>query len=289
MTSVEQENENSKKNLPGEKTRIIAFTSGKGGVGKTVLTVNIAIGLAKKGYKVLVFDGDLGLGNVNVLLGIHPKFNISHVAKGHKTLPEVILQTTEGIDIIPGANGSSLLANLSDESRNALFKSLEEVTGYDYILIDTGAGLGGKVMSCLQVATEICLVTVYEPSAITDVFGLIRSISVFSRPKKLRMVTNRIKKEKDAQKAYRKVNETCSKFLNISPENLGFIYYDEMIEKSIRQQKPFMAYNSRGKAAENLTQILNLLEDNNKKVDIKDSGRQSYISRLFSFIKPKNA
>ncbi|PKL29827.1 MAG: ATP-binding protein, partial [Spirochaetae bacterium HGW-Spirochaetae-10] len=125
---------------PKDETRVIAITSGKGGVGKTTVSVNLAISMARMGKKVLLMDGDLGLANVNVLLGIIPEHNIYEVIKGKKRIQDVILRTNYGIDLLAGASGITQLANLNDEQRENFLRGLEELKGYDILIIDTGAG-----------------------------------------------------------------------------------------------------------------------------------------------------
>ena len=241
---------------PGPADKIIAISSVKGGVGKTVFTVNLAVALAKVGKKVLIIDGDLGLGNVNVLLGFHPKFNLYHVMKGHRSIRDIVYHTPEGVDVIPGANGYTQFTNLDDTSRKTLINSFSQLDTYDYILIDTGAGIGQNVISFTTYATDVMLLITPDPTSITDAFGLVKSLISLDKNKKISFIVNRIKNEQEGNKVVKRITEISKKFLGIEPKNLGFLFYDEEIEKSIRKQKPFLLTAPTGKAAENLYQIM---------------------------------
>lgn len=230
-------------------TRIIAITSGKGGVGKSTLSINIGLSLVKVGKKVLVLDGDLGLANINVLLGIIPQYNLYHVVKGHKNLEEIIINTPEGIDIIPGANGYTQLANLDDEKRNLLIQNFSFLDKYDYIFIDTGGGISSNVIGLIMASDEVIVVTTPEPTSITDSYGLIKSVVNQERNKKISIVVNRAKDEKEGKKVATRVASISSKFLSIKVEEYGIIFLDDDVEKSIRAQKPLILNYPNSKAA----------------------------------------
>jgi len=239
----------------GLANKVIAIASGKGGVGKTVFTVNLGISLAKAGKKVLIIDGDLGLGNVNVLFGFLPKFNLYHVMKGHRSIRDIVFHTPEGVDVIPGSNGYPQFANLDEKSRDQLIQSFSELDGYDYILIDTGAGIGPNVISFTLYANEVILVIAPDPSSVTDSYGLIKSLIALDKNKKISFIVNRIRTEQEGNKVVKRITEISNKFLGIKPVNVGFIFQDDEIERSVRKQKPFLLAAPNSKAAENLYQI----------------------------------
>ena len=247
--------ENKDGSKPKLANKVIAIASGKGGVGKTVFTVNLAVCLAKSGKKVLVIDGDLGLGNVNVLFGFHPKFNLYHVMKGHRSIRDIIYKSPEGVDILPGSNGYTQFANLDDKAREQLIKSFSELDDYDYILIDTGAGIGANVISFTLYANEVLLMITPDPTSGTDAYGLIKSLSSIDKNKKISFIVNRIKTEQEGNKVVKRITEISNKFLGMKPTKLGFLYQDEEIDKSIRKQKPLLFTAPNSKAAENLYQI----------------------------------
>ncbi len=234
---------------PGTTTQIITLTSGKGGVGKSTISVNLGLALAGAGKKVLLFDADLGLANINVLLGVVPKFNLYHVVKGHKELEDIIIHTPEGLDIIAGASGYSMLANLSDKERSNLISAFEKLSGYDILLIDTGAGVSSNVVGFTLPADKIIVVTTPEPTAITDAYGIIKSIVLVAPDKNLKLLVNRASSSLEGRKVAERVINISNQFLNVRVENLGFIYDDDCVVKSIRRQKPFYQLFPNSKAA----------------------------------------
>ncbi|EMJ98593.1 MinD/ParA family protein [Leptospira sp. WS58.C1] len=264
-------------------TKIIAIASGKGGVGKSTISVNLAISMAKAGQKVLVFDGDLGLANVNVILGIIPKYNLYHVVKGHKSLKDIIIQAPEGVDIIAGASGYSQLANLNDTQRNNLIKGFADLDSYDYMIIDTGAGISSNVIGLTLPADDVIVVTTPEPTAITDSYGLIKAIVSQSRDKNLKMVVNRVRSAIEGKKVADRVIDISGQFLEVRVENLGFIFQDDEVEKSIREQKPYIIHSPKSKAAACLNRITYSLL--NQEMDGgDDSGITGFFKKFFNFV-----
>ncbi len=181
---ISNHNEGLKHLIKDQSTRIITITSGKGGVGKSNFALNFAISLANmqdsygQRKRVVVMDADLGLANINVLLGIIPKSNLYHVIKGQKTLPQIVIPTNYGIDLIAGASGLSQLANLSDDERNNLIQGVQDLNYADFLIIDTGAGVSSNVTQFSAIAHETIVVTTPEPTSITDAYGVIKSIAL---------------------------------------------------------------------------------------------------------------
>ena len=220
------------------KTRVISITSGKGGVGKTMLSVNMAISLAQLGYKVLLFDGDLGLANINIALGIIPEYNIQDVLKKKKSLREIIIKTKYGIDIIAGVNGVSRLANLTPAECKLFLDELLEITEYDIMLIDTGAGLNYNVTLLAGAAEKVLVVTTPEPTSVTDAYGMIKSILGNDRNKSIDLIINRVFSSIEAQFVINKLSNITNQFLHAKIRGLGFIFEENLVQKSINQQKP---------------------------------------------------
>ena len=230
--------------------RVIAVTSGKGGVGKSTLSVNMAIALGRLGKRVLLFDGDLGLANVNVLMGIIPEFSIYEVLKGKKKLNDIVIPTGFGIDIIAGANGISQLANLTDSQRDLFVEQLAELEGYDVMLIDTGAGVGANVLGLVLPADDIVVVTTPEPTAITDAYGMIKSIVAASgSEKKIKLVVNRAPSAIEAKRVADRLMSISGQFLKTGVESLGFVFEENLVQKSIRSQRPHVVLYPGSKSA----------------------------------------
>lgn len=230
--------------------RVVAVTSGKGGVGKSTLSVNMAIALGRLGKKVLLFDGDLGLANINVLMGIIPEFSIYEVLKGKKKLSDIIIPTGFGIDIIAGANGISQLANLTDAQREMFVEQLAELQGYDVLLIDTGAGVGSNVLGLVLPADDIVVVTTPEPTAITDAYGMIKSIVAASgADKKIKLVVNRAPSAIEAKRVADRLMSISGQFLKTGVESLGFVFEENLVQKSIRSQRPHIVLYPGSKSA----------------------------------------
>lgn len=237
------------KSLPQQKPadrpegiRIIAVTSGKGGVGKTNFTVNLAIALARAGKKVLIIDADLGLANVEVILGKSSHYTMMNLLHEDIFVDEVILEGPEGIQYISGGSGFEQLADLSSEDRNMLIQKLIECEKYaDIILIDTGAGVGRNVLDFLLAADEILLLTTPEPTALTDAYAVIKACKNQKNDDlHIKFVINRIYDEDEGRQISAKLTATTKKFLDISPEYLGIIYDDRNMTNAIKKQVPLL-------------------------------------------------
>lgn len=268
--------------LPAEapvQTRIIAITSGKGGVGKSTLSVNMAISIARMGKKVLLFDGDLGLANINVLMGIIPEHNIYEVMKGKKKLKDIIISTSYGIDIIAGANGISQLANIDEEQRTVFMDQLSDLEGYDVLLIDTGAGVGANVIGLVLPADEIIVVTTPEPTAITDAYGMIKSIVANSKDKIIKLIVNRVPSAIEAKRVADRLTSISAQFLKTKVQSLGFVFEESLVQKSIRSQRPHVVLYPGSKSSACISHIgARLL---NTEYAEKSGGLRSFFGRIF--------
>lgn len=230
---------NAHENGSPKSMRIIAVSSGKGGVGKTTLTVNLALALADYNYRVIVLDGDLGLGNVDVAFGITPRYNIKHLLTGEKRIEDILHPVEKGIKVLSGASGVVELANLDkSQLKNVLVNlgRLEKMA--DILLIDTGAGLGHTVLNFICASDDVILVMTPEPPSMTDAYGLLKSIRNQSENVNISVVINRAKSEMEAQQAYERLEHAVTKFLGVSINLLGWIYDDPVVGKSVVEQKP---------------------------------------------------
>lgn len=227
---------------PRFKTRTIVVTSGKGGVGKTNLTVNLALAFAKRGKKTLLFDADLGMANLDVLLGISPPHTLVDVIKERKRLDEVIFPINENLELIPGGSGISELANLPAAKLEALITSLSELEGRsEILLIDTGAGISRQVLDFVIAAHEVIVVTTPEPTAITDAYGMIKALNSQNSSATVHLLVNQVDSEQEARSVASKLMMIVERFLEIKVHYLGFIEKDVNVGRAVLQQRPFSA------------------------------------------------
>jgi len=263
-----------------KRTRVITISSGKGGVGKTNFAVNLGIAFSKLGKKVIVMDADLGLANVNVCLGIIPKFNLFHLIKKQKMMKDIIIDTKFGIQIVAGASGFSKIANLSDDERRNLIREIDTLSYADIIIVDTGAGVSKNVISFIMAADEAIIITTPEPTAITDAYGIIKIIATeISNPSlDIKLVVNRINSYSEGRKVAERVINIAGQFLNIKVDNLGFIFEDSLVAQSVIKQTPFIYVDENSKASMSIKHIVSRLEGIRFK---EGSGIKNFLIRLF--------
>jgi len=266
-----------------EKTRIITIASGKGGVGKTSLTVNLAIALCKNGKKVMILDADLGMANVDIMLGIAPHFTLYDVLQGHKTLKEIVVEGAEGVKIVPGCSGIFEATNIGREQREDLIRELENYAReMDYILIDTGAGISQVVLGFIASADDVIIVVTPEPTSITDGYGIIKILSRFKLHKQVHLVINMANNLQEAQESARKIEIVADKYLQINIKRLGVMYSDNNVKKSIKEMTPFMVKYPRSQVSLDVMQIAhNILQE---KIGF-NKGSTNFAQKLLSLFK----
>lgn len=261
------------------KTRIIAITSGKGGVGKTNLAVNMAIAYAQIGKKVILIDGDLGMANVNVLLNIVPQYNLMHVINKQKKMSEIILDTEFGFNFIAGANGFSKIANLSVDELDNFAQEFASLSNADVIIIDTGAGIANNVLQFVAAADEVYVVTTPEPTAITDAYGIIKIITteLVNRELNLKLLVNKVHTADEGKKISERIINIVGQFLNYKVDYIGFVYADPVVEQSVIRQKPFMIVNPTSKPAQCVKHIVGRIE----KTDLSaENGVSNFLKKI---------
>ena len=261
------------------KTRIIAITSGKGGVGKTNVSVNMAIAYAQLGKKVILIDGDLGMANVNVLLNVVPQYNLMHVINKKKTMKEIILDTEFGIKFIAGANGFSKIANLSVEELEYFAKQFSALGNADIIIIDTGAGIANNVLQFVAAADEVYVVTTPEPTAITDAYGIIKIITteITDRQVNLKLLVNRVHSADEGKRISERIITIVGQFLGYKVDYIGFVYDDPIVQASVIRQKPFIVVNPTCKPSVCLKHIVGRIE---KTDDSTNEGVSSFLKKF---------
>ena len=262
------------------RTRILTISSGKGGVGKTNLSINLALAYAQLGKRVIVMDADLGLANVNVVLGIIPKYNLYHLIRKQKKMRDIILDTNYGIQIVAGASGFSKIANLSDDERHTFIEELSELSAADIIIIDTSAGVSNNVLSFVAAADDALIVTTPEPTAITDAYGIIKIIAteVDYLNLGLKLIVNRVKSVTEGKKVAERVISIAGQFLNLKVDYLGCVYDDPVVPNAVLKQKPFFATDPSSKPSICIKHLVGRLEN----VEFREgSGISRFLSRLF--------
>jgi flagellar biosynthesis protein FlhG len=265
---------------PARPTRIIAVSSGKGGVGKTNIAINLALAYAQLGKRVVVMDADLGLANVNVVLGVIPRYNLYHLIRKQKTLAEIVVDTAYGIQIIAGASGFSKIANLSEEERRTFIGELGALANADIIVIDCAAGVSSNVISFIAAADDAIIVTTPEPTAITDAYGIIKIIAteIDSLDLGLKLVVNRVHSVVEGRRVAERVITIAGQFLNLKVDYLGFVYEDPVVHAAVVRQKPFLVMDPRSKASACVRHLVARLEN----VDYRDGkGLPQFLKKLF--------
>jgi len=263
----------------GTRQKVFAVASGKGGVGKTSLSVNMGISMCRKGKNVLVLDCDLGLSNVNIVMGEIPKYNLYHVLKGEKQLSEIIYKTRYGVDIIAGASGFNELANMIESERNSFIEQLGFLTQYDCIILDAGAGISTAVTSFLYAADKIIIVTTPEPTAVTDAYGIIKVLASESRNLDINLVVNRIDSIAEGRKVAERIISIAQQYLRVTVRNIGLIYRDSIVEKALYQRTPFLVFDEKAKSSIAVEAVAARLL--NLPVSENQSGIKSFFTNLF--------
>ncbi|AEF94627.1 Cobyrinic acid ac-diamide synthase [Desulfotomaculum nigrificans CO-1-SRB] len=246
---------------PGDSgSRVIAVASGKGGVGKTNLVVNLAVELRRRGKRVAIFDADLGMANAEVLLGIVPQYTMYDFLFKGKSIKDIMVCAEQGIYVISGGSGFLELANLDSRSRQRLSQCLQELEDdFDYILVDTGAGISKTVLGFVAAADEVIVVITPEPTSLTDAYGLIKILAKYHVHDEIMVTVNRAADEKEAQRTFKRLELTASRFLQIKLINLGFIPEDHAVVRAVKNQQPFMIMNPSSWASQNLARITDYL------------------------------
>lgn len=223
-------------------TRVLSFTSGKGGVGKTHSVTNVAVALANQGLSVLLLDADMGLANVDVLLGLQAKGTLHDVLKGNMSLDDILLTGPGGITIIPAASGVEEIQALRPEEKMFLLEEIERVAHrFDYLLIDTPAGIGSDVMYFNSAAAEVVCIITGEPTSLTDTYALIKVLSTTYGEKRFSVVVNNVASEKEASAAFTKLSRAVERFLQVDVRSLGWIPADPTVRDCVMQQRPIAA------------------------------------------------
>ncbi|MCH9784842.1 MAG: MinD/ParA family protein [Gammaproteobacteria bacterium] len=239
-----------------DPVRVIAVTSGKGGVGKTNISVNLAASLSLAGQRVMLMDADLGLANVDVLLGLEPHFDLQHVISGEKSLDEIIVQGPLGIHVVPASSGVEKMAELTSVEHASLIAAFSELKHpIDVLIVDTAAGIADGVVSFAKACQEVIVVVCDEPTSLTDAYALIKVLSMRHGIKQFQILANMVKDESQGLNLYEKLLNTTDRFLEVGLKYLGAVPFDEQLRQSVRAQKPVIEAYPRSPAAKALVRI----------------------------------
>ncbi len=278
-------NDINNKNIPLDSTsaRVIAITSGKGGVGKTNFTINLGIALSNLNNRVTVIDADLGLGNVDVVLGLVPKYTLANVIRKELSILDIIVKGPNNLDVISGGSGIKDMIDLDKNELEYLFENFMLLNDTsDFILFDTGAGINSSVVSFIEASNEMILIVTPEPTSITDAYAVIKNIA--NKNKIIKIVINRVESIEEGNDVFNKINSASKRFLNKELEKLGFIYEDIAVRKSVKSQNPFIINYPNSIASKGIELIAQNIISNSNDVK-KVSTLKRFINNLINTYK----
>lgn len=263
-------------------TRVISFTSGKGGVGKTHTVTNMAVALARLGKSTLILDADLGLANVNVVFGLQPQYTLHDVFSGRKSLSDIIVTGPEGISIIPAASGIESICNLDDQQKMSLMAGIEQVAyQYDYLLIDTRAGISSDVMYFNSASAEIICVINNEPTSLTDAYAVIKVLATNYGEKSVSIISNNVSDEQEGLAAYRRLSRAVEKFLHVELKYLGCVPRDGAVTSAIQAQRSVLEIFPTSKASRSIERIARAVDEEFLEHRVK-GGMQFFFEQILS-------
>ncbi|MCE3043453.1 MinD/ParA family protein [Legionella sp. 16cNR16C] len=222
--------------------KVIAVSAGKGGVGKSNISVNLAVALAQMNKKVLLLDADLGLANIDIMLGLHTKFNLSHVIQGICHLADIMLTGPYDIRIVPAASGTDYMTQLSPSEHAGIIDAFNELTDdFDYMIIDTAAGISDTVLSFVRSSQEVVVVVCDEPTSLTDAYALIKVMSKRYEWSHFHILANMVRSMREGRELFNKLYRVSEQFLDVSLDYLGAIPFDERVHDAVKKQKAVLA------------------------------------------------
>ena len=264
------------------KNRLITITSGKGGVGKSNFTLNLAICLSQLGNKVAIIDADFGMANIEVLFGVVPGKSLLNVLRGENTIEEVVITGPAGVSLVSGGSGFTDLAALNEKQIDFFLESFTYLdANYDIILIDTGAGASHQVINMVKASRETIIITTPEPTALTDAYAMIKILKSLKTMPEMFIVINRIDKQREGDEVYMKLNRVSNRFLGLELKLLGYIPNDDYLLKAVKKQEPLSLLYPKSPAAKSIQDICNGIVNSDNPF-ATGSGTKSFMDRFLS-------
>ncbi|MCL5056905.1 MAG: MinD/ParA family protein [Actinobacteria bacterium] len=263
-------------------SRVIAVSSGKGGVGKTSLVVNLGITLASLGQRIVIFDADLGMANAEVMMGITPVYTLYDCVYGNKAIEDIIIPGPLGVKLVSGGSGFLELANLDGSRRQQLVDSLAYFDREsDFLLIDTGAGISKNVLGFVAAASEVIVVITPEPTSLADAYSLIKVLAMFKVHSEVMIVVNKAGDEREARRTSQKIESLAEQFLQIRVSSIGWIVEDKLVSQAVKSQEPFSLFHPNSQPGMSITKIARRLISGQQDVGpAEENGARGFIRRL---------
>ncbi|MBC7959346.1 MAG: MinD/ParA family protein [Vallitaleaceae bacterium] len=275
---------NSQVNYKKNNARVITVTSGKGGVGKSNVSVNLAINFRRQGKRVVIFDADFGLANIEIIFGIAPKYSMFDMVYNNMNITDILTSAPFGIEFISGGSGIQELANLTKSQLDYMVSKLYDLDCLaDIIIIDTGAGISHTVMDFVLASNEVLLVTTPEPTSITDAYATLKAIKSRGgnvKEKEVNLLVNKVSSDAEGLEIYKKLNKVTERFLDLRLKNIGFLPYDRTLEKAVIEQKPVSILYPKS----NISKAFEKLAENMLNNRVYDENQQVGLSNLFNNI-----
>lgn len=273
-----------KMDTPAKEAKTLAVVSGKGGVGKSNFSLNFSISLAKKGFKVLLFDLDIGMGNIEILMGKNSSLSIADFLSGKSSMEEVIFQGPYGVEYISGGTGLSQLIRMDRDSVEYFTSSLSEVLRkYDYLIFDMGAGLNEETLSILLSVNEIFVITTTEPTSLMDAYATMKYIHLADSELPFYLVVNRAGSAKEGNDTMTRLEDVLVKFLGRTPTKLGILPDDKTVQEAVKRQIPFTMFNERSQASKGMAAIIEKYI-NKESYNAEKRDNRSFTARLKQFL-----
>jgi len=264
-------------------TRILAIASGKGGVGKTSMAVNLCVVMARRGVRTVLFDGDLGLANADLLCGVKAASHVGHILSGARTIHDVLIDAPGGFRLLPGGGGLAQLATATAQERRSLVDALSAIEQEtDLVVIDCGAGAGDGVLSFLQAADLPLLVTTPEPTSVTDAYALFKRLHAGGQSAVAPgLLVNQAKDSEEAMRVYRRINAVCMRFLGAGPDLVGWTPRDDAVARAVAARRPFALAKPRSRPARRLRRAAAAVQTRLALTPARPVGRLGRLARLF--------